>query len=182
AVAAGDVKLYFEPNLPSPPCYREWLQKNLGHPIPYVREAARKACGEKNRANLEGATNVDALLINASNGFAVLIEAKVLSDISCQVSYDIKRNQIARNLDVMLHSDDTMTSPLNKRSPGNSLFMLLTPQTFKDNPHARFYGYKFREYATDPRALANDLPHRGIEELEGLGRRMVGELGGLERD
>jgi hypothetical protein len=36
--------------------------------------------------DFEGATHVDALLLNASNGFALLVEAKVLSDVSYQVS------------------------------------------------------------------------------------------------
>ena len=41
------------------------------------------------------------MLIN-ENGFSVLIEAKVMSDISCDVTYDSMRNQLARIIDVML--------------------------------------------------------------------------------
>jgi hypothetical protein len=40
---AGDLKLYFEVNLPSPPSYRAWLRDHVGEraPIPYLKEQAK---------------------------------------------------------------------------------------------------------------------------------------------
>jgi hypothetical protein len=57
---AGDLHLYFEVNLPSPPSYRRWLRAHLEEraPIPYLLEAAKQA-GDR----LEGPTHADALLI-----------------------------------------------------------------------------------------------------------------------
>jgi len=51
------------------------------------------------------------MLINAINGFAVIVEAKVLSDISYGVVYDTMRNQIARNIDVMLDTNNSLDDP-----------------------------------------------------------------------
>ena len=61
----GDLTSFFEANLPSPTTYKEWLRWNLElrHFIPYI---LRSADGKK---KLEGATDVDALIINPRNGF-----------------------------------------------------------------------------------------------------------------
>jgi len=152
----GELCLFFEPNLPSPKLYKEWLRQNLRKRqfIPYILDSAY---GKK---NLEGPTNVDAMLLNPKNGFSVLIEAKVLSDVSIQVSYDVLRNQIARNIDVMLEKNEDLCSPLNLRSPERTLFLLLTPKIFKDNPSSRLYGYKMNEYIHNPNSIRVDLPHR----------------------
>ncbi|MFW9974199.1 MAG: hypothetical protein ACFFDQ_02885, partial [Candidatus Thorarchaeota archaeon] len=92
----GELALFFETTLPTPPSYKTWLSQNLNMRqfIPHVLNSAH---GKK---NLEGPTHVDALLINPNNGFAVLIETKVLSDISNQNTYDATRNQMARIIDV----------------------------------------------------------------------------------
>ena len=97
---AGDLYLYFETGLSSPRAYREYLLEHLDErsPIPYIREAAGRA-----GVRLEGATQVDALVIAPDTGVGILIEAKVLSDCSATVSYDVLRNQVARNIDVMLN-------------------------------------------------------------------------------
>lgn len=154
----GELHLFFETNLPSPTLYKEWLsdRENLHRQqfIPYIFDSAN---GKK---NLEGPTNVDAVLLNEENGFAVIIEAKVLSDISCQITYDVVRNQIARNIDVMLEENCALCPPLNQRDPDKTLFLLLTPEIFKKNPSSRLYGYKLNEYKTDPGSLGRDLPHR----------------------
>ncbi|EHQ92315.1 hypothetical protein DesyoDRAFT_5389 [Desulfosporosinus youngiae DSM 17734] len=134
----GNLQLYFEVALPSPKSYKKWLAEHLQsrHFIPYVLEAACKF-GEDFRPDLEGATHVDALLINPDTQFAILIEAKVLSDISCQITYDAMRNQIIRNIDVLLEKNKEMDQPLSLRLPDHTLFVLLTPQMFKDNPSSR---------------------------------------------
>jgi len=152
----GELCLFFEPNLPSPRLYKEWLHENISkrQPIPYVLDSA------VGKVNLEGPTHVDAILLNPDNGFALIIEAKVLSDISVQISYDVLRNQIARNIDVMLENNDSLCSPLNLRKPENTLFLLVTPEIFKDNPSTRLYGYKMIDYKTNPNLIGEDLPHR----------------------
>ena len=163
---SGDLHLYFEANLPSPHEYKQlWLRGHLNQRqfIPYILESDNK------RKNLEGPTNVDAVLINADNGFAVVIEAKVLSDISYQTTYDTMRNQIARNIDVMLEPNDNLCSPLNQRDPNKTFFMLLTPRMFKDNPGTRLYGYKINEYMDNPETIKADLPHRNdFDSLRGI--------------
>lgn len=165
---SGDLALFFEPSLPSPRSYKNWLSRNLVDRqfIPYIVHSAQQ------KKNLEGATNVDALLLNPVNGFAVLIEAKVLSDISYGVTYDLMRNQLARNIDVMLVPNSELPPPLDKRNPTKTLFLLLTPKLFKDNPSSRFYGFKFNEYRKSPSSLALDLQHRTDCDWQGISKRL----------
>jgi hypothetical protein len=163
-----NLHLFFEPNLPSPQVYKKWLRQNLSRQqfIPYVLDS------DNGTKNLEGATNVDAMLINDSTGFATLIEAKVLSDISHDITYDVMRNQIARNIDVMLEENGNLQWPLRKRDPEKSLFLLLTPRLFKNNPTTRLYGYKFNEYKDDPKSLQKDLPHRKDADWATVSKRL----------
>jgi len=168
----GKLHLFFEANLPSPKPYRKWLSRNLDNRqfIPYVLDSAN---GKKRAsARLEGATDVDAVLLNSENGFAVIIEAKVLSDISIDITYDVMRNQIARNIDVMLEKNHSLCDPLNKREPERTLFLLITPRLFKDNSTSRLYGYKFNEYKNNPDSLAKDLPHRKDRNLKRIPKRL----------
>ncbi|UCG68535.1 MAG: hypothetical protein JSV09_12100 [Thermoplasmata archaeon] len=165
----GNLHLFFETNLPSPLFYRQkWLRDKLKERqiIPYILNS------DNGTKNLEGPTNVDALLVNKDNGFAVIIEAKVLSDISYQITYDTMRNQIARNIDVMLERNESLCKPLNKRDPDKTLFMLLTPKPFKDNPKSRLYGYKFNDYKENPATLQDDLPHRENLDAESISKRL----------
>ena len=164
----GELHLFFEANLPSPQQYKQWLRTNLARQqfIPYILDS------DEGRKNLEGATNVDAILLNSGKGFAVLMEAKVLSDISCQVTYDVMRNQIARNIDVMLEPNEKLCDPLKERDPDKTLFLLLTPRIFKNNPSSRLYGYKLLEYMRDPSSLGRDLPHRTNCDLEAISKRL----------
>jgi hypothetical protein len=159
----GQLSLYFEAQAPSPKAYIDWLRRNLPDRqlIPYIRDAAAR----ESQRTLEGATHFDAVLVNRSNGFALLIEAKVLSDISPYVSFDNLRNQMARCIDVMLEQP---TEPTNRclhtafdaRKPERSLFALLTPEVFRTRPQSRLYGWLLQEYRSNPEALARDLPHR----------------------
>lgn len=172
----GDLKLYFEVDLPSPTIYKNNLyslykeDKIQEHQIiPFIIASAH------DKKTLEGSTQVDALILNPDNGFNVLIEAKVISDISIGITYDVVRNQIARNIDVMLESNERLCNPLDKRDPDKSLFLLVTPKLFKDNPSSRLYGYKIREYKDKNKgvdALKRDLPHRVIGELKDIPSRI----------
>jgi hypothetical protein len=92
----GELRLFLEAVMPSPQGYHDWLKAQFRerHLVPYVHRAAART----NAGALEGPTHVDALLLNESNGFAVMFEAKVVSDISTAVTFDAKRNQLARNI------------------------------------------------------------------------------------
>jgi hypothetical protein len=126
--------LYFEAGLPSPAAYRDQLAHQLDERIlvPYLRKAAKQR-GDK----LEGPTKVDALLISRDTGFAVLFEAKVVSDISTGVQFDVLRNQIARTIDVMLDPNRQLQPPLSRRSPERTCYVLITPEIFRKNPESR---------------------------------------------
>lgn len=164
----GDLALFFEANLPSPTLYNEWLNQNLEqkHFIPHILKSA------DGKRKLEGATYVDALIINPRNGFAVVVEAKVLSDISIQITYDVTRNQIARTIDIMLEENKNLCEPLSKRNPERTLFLLLTPRIFKTIPSHRLYGYKFNDYKKNPKSLASDLPHRKNRDWQAISDRL----------
>lgn len=163
-------ELYFEANLPSPPLYRQYLQE---HPnertlaIPNLRSAAQT------RGNrLEGATKVDALLIAPDTGFAVLFEAKVLADMSTGIEFDVLRNQMIRNIDVMLDHNPALRWPLNLREPDTTCFVLLTPELFRENRESRLYGLLFDRYKSDPALLQKYLPHRDAADLATVRSRL----------
>ena len=166
----GDLHLYFEACLPSALSYVEWLRSNLDRRqmIPYILDAAAR----ENARTLEGATHVDAMFLNTTNGFAWLIEAKVLSDVSYSTSFDNFRNQIARNIDVMLDNTSQPGAGLERRDPEKSLFGLLTPAQFKVSPSSRLYGWLMAEYESKPETLARDLSHRTGVDWPLLSRRI----------
>lgn len=167
---SGDLKLYFEVQIPSPHSYVSWLRSNLKSRqlIPYVLDAANR----NSERTLEGPTHVDAVLLNCNNGFALFIEGKVLSDASYQISFDNFRNQIARNIDVMLEDNSRLGPPLSHQLPEFTLFALLTPEIFKKNPESRLYGWLMREYSSSSNALARDLPHRDNVDWKSISRRI----------
>ncbi len=172
----GDLKLFFEARIPSPLSYVNWLRNHLPQRqlIPYVLDAARR----DNARTLEGPTHTDAMFLNTSNGFAWIIEAKVLSDVSYLISFDNFRNQIARNIDVMLGDEkkDKVQSHndlLGKREPNRSLFALCTPKCFKEKPSSRLYGWLMKDYCTNPSALKRDLPHRENLNCPALASRLA---------
>lgn len=164
----GDLRLYFEVALPSPRAYQDWLRAHLTerHFVPYIHDAA------KHTSRLEGPSHIDAVLVNAGNGFAWAIEAKALSDTSYQVTFDALRNQIARNVDVLLDETPNVLGGLECRKPDRTVFTLMTPSLFKDQPHARLYGWLMNEYTTDPEAIHRDLPHRSQVDWNGVSRRL----------
>jgi hypothetical protein len=166
----GDLALYFEAQLPSPRAYADWLRQNLKdrHLIPYVRDAAGRDASRLR----EGPTHFDAILVNPGNGFSLVFESKVLSDVSSSVSFDSLRNQMVRCIDVMLERQKAAPAALASRDPDRSLFALLTPQMFRKNPHSRLYGWLFEEYRRDPGTIARDLPHRTSADWESVSRRL----------
>ena len=162
-----DLELYFEVNLPSPPAYKKWLgDHQIGHNlVPFL---VHKADGR----GLEGPTHVDAMLIAPSTGFAVAIEAKVLSDASSHTTYDAHRNQIARNVDVLLETNTKVKFPLTARRPDRTCLVLLTPEVFRDEPTGRLYGTLMESYTHCTTLLRRHLPHRTEAELAGVPERI----------
>jgi hypothetical protein len=158
----SQVRLVLEASLPAPKAYRSHARSLAPerHIIQYVKHAGLLRETDVVRKDLEGTTRVDAVLVAIETGFSVLIEAKVLSDASYQVSFDPLRNQLARLIDVMLEPASSAYEPLKDRKHDCSVAVLLTPRLFKDNPHSRLYGRLFEEYRGQPDALGRDLPHR----------------------
>ena len=141
---AGDLDLFFEVNLPSPGRYRAWLRDHLDERtlVPYLKRQAGTP-----RARLEGATRADAMLFARQTGAAVIFEAKVLSDISAHVTFDLARNQLARTIDVMLEANPALAAPLSLRQPERTFLVLLTPALTQPGPagdaisKSRLYGW-----------------------------------------
>jgi hypothetical protein len=166
---AGPLELFFEVNLPSPRRYRDWLRDHLDEraPIPYLREEAA-APGSR----LEGQTKADAMLLARDTGVAVIFEAKVLSDISTHVTFDVARNQLARTIDVMLEANSKLRPPLSLRRPERTFLVLLTPALMQIEragdaiSKSRLYGWLMPAYR-DPNSslLRQHLPHRDGYEL-----------------
>jgi hypothetical protein len=155
-----ELSLFFEVSLPTPQEYRQELAQHLEERVlvPHVLQSAKKAAAAGHA--LEGATKVDAMLIAPATGFAVLFEAKVLADASCSIGFDVLRNQLARNIDVMLQANPNQQKPLAQRLPERSCFVLITPEIFRNHPESRLYGWLMRDYRSSAAALQRDLPHR----------------------
>jgi hypothetical protein len=170
------LELFFEVNLPSPPGYRAWLRDHLNErvPIPYLREKA-----EASGSRLEGATKADAMLLAPGTGVAVIFEAKVLSDVSTHITFDVARNQLARTIDVMLEANPKLQPPPCLREAEQTFLMLLTPAllqaggTGKAASGSRLYGWLMPAY-NDPNGslLQQHLPHRDDHELAELSKRL----------
>jgi hypothetical protein len=162
-----ELYLFFEPNLPAPHLYKEWLSKNIDK-----RQFIPPLGSTNNKQDLDWSAKIDAILLNSKNGFTVIIESKVLLDISIEFKHNVIFNPLACKIDVMLDKNGILDSPLAKRDPGKSLFLLITPKTFKDNLTSRLYGYKFNEYKNNPSYLARDLPHRKNCNWQNISKRL----------
>lgn len=166
----GELALYFQVPLASPASYLTWLADHLEERniIPFVLEAARRP----GRRPLEGPTTLDAVLLNRTNGFAVLVMAHVTADCAVDGVYDSLRSQLTRTVDVMLEPPSENDSPLETRDPRRSLFCLLTPQLYREHPESRHYGAQLVDYMTSVPALQRDLPHRPPSALGNLPPRL----------
>jgi len=161
---AGPLELFFEVNLPSPRCCREWLRDHLDErvPVPYLREKAG-ASGLR----LEGPTHADAMLLDPDTGVAIIFEAKVLSDVSTYITFDIARNQLARTIDVMLEANPGLPAPLSRREPQRTFLVLITPALMQSEEtgnaagKSRLYSWLMPAYQNrDSSLLRQHLPHR----------------------
>lgn len=164
----GRLELFFEVGLSSPGAYRSWLGEHLRERQALLPQVT---LGLTRGMALEGRTQLDALLLNRCTGFALHIEAKVLSDIDTKTTFDSLRNQLARNLDCMVAAAPT-EGVLAARQPDRSFFALLTPELFRRNWRSRLYGHLLRMYRDDAAALQEDLPHLDGATCAGLARRI----------
>ena len=97
----------------------------------------------------------------------------MFADMSGGTKFDVFRNQMVRNIDVMLEKNERLTPELNLRDPDKTCFVLLTQRIFKDNPRSRLYGRVYNEYIDeDSVMLSQDLPHRRKEELASVPSRL----------
>ena len=62
------------------------------------------------------------MLLAPATGVAVIFEAKVLSDISTHVTFDLARNQLARSIDVMLEVNSALAAPPLTGQPQRSVW------------------------------------------------------------
>lgn len=152
--------------------YNEYSKSNF-HLYPDRRQLIDEKIQKRN-ASFEGNTNLDLLIEGVSNGkkTTIFIEAKFLSDISYQVSYNPIRDQIIRNIDCGIDFvENKMENKFN-----DFYFFLLTPKIFRtknfssidevsNNPigsqTSRLYCYKMDEYK-NPEKLKELLPHRNL--------------------
>ena len=119
------------------------------------------------------------MLLARDTGVAIIFEAKVLSDISTQVTFDVARNQLARTIDVMLEANSKLQAPLSLRKPDQTFLVLLTPALMQAQrpgdaiSKSRLYGWLMPAYK-DPHnsLLGQHLPHRDSRQLAESAERL----------
>lgn len=168
-------QLHYEHVVPQPPAIAETLRarfaNGVNHPCLDIQQRAEsKLKGGRDRSRWEGPTHVDARVVWSRGSFKhrLYVEAKFLSDVSVDTTYNIARNQIARTIeaglwDTTLELDPTATE-IAPEALEHFWFMLLTPRALKvDYPRARLYGYLMDEYRQRPETLLRDLPHLELD-------------------
>jgi len=167
-----------EEKLPEILSYREYLKEALRQDNFHLYPDRRAIIEEKvqsKQAAFEGNTNLDLKITGQKEGVKkhLFVEAKFLSDISYQISYNPIRDQIIRNIDTGI---DFMVKnrDIPEGSFKNFYFLLLTPKVFRPKEFgtqkksgldvfqpqkSRLYCYKMLEYK-DYRNLRDALPHR----------------------
>lgn len=101
----------------------------------------------------EGKSWIDVVIEDEEN--LIFIEVKYLSDISSKTTFDFARNQIIRNVDVLLEN-------ANNKNP---FFILLTPSVFKNDryaKHSKLYSYKIEEYSDQIQGIKNMKRDSGL--------------------
>lgn len=164
-----DPELWLGVGMPSPSSYQHHLRGELPrHVLSWAEVRAGRA-----KVRLEGATTVDAVVVSPSTGVAVVVEAKVRSDLSTSTTYDVRRNQLARLVDVTLDAHPGLAQDsLRHRRPDRTCVLLLTPEVFRDDPASRLYGHLHASYTQRPGTLAAHLPHRAEPLVHEAARRL----------
>ena len=123
-----------------------------------ARMAASAEDAQRARADdpkpVEGDTEVDIVIEGAD--VLWFLEAKLHSDLSASTTYDPTRNQLARNIDVLL-----------ERAAGRRALMSLV---VLDRQPDRFHTQLVARYRADPGTLHALLPHRLRSEVDAVVR------------
>lgn len=122
----------------------EWLKSKLERSA-ILKYRERAKVGKR----LEGPTEVDLVIETPES--LTFVEAKYLSDIDCQTSYDRCRDQIIRNIDVGSHQAEMRRKKF--------FFILLTPEWYE---RSRLYWFKMIDYMRDPNRINEKVPYRSI--------------------
>lgn len=123
----------------------------------------------KRRGNTDSGIEFDR---DQNYSWVCFVEGKLYADCSTQVTNDPLRNQLVRIIENLLCFQG------KGDFPDNLVFTLLTPRFFKENDHAKLYGYKMKEYKDkekilrDIRASRNDKRKRGEWEYPVLEDRL----------
>ncbi len=167
-----DPQLFLEASLPSPASYQHHLRHELRrHVLTYQQYQQGR-----DTTRLEGATPAAAVIVSPTTGAAVVVEAKVLSDVATHVTFDVVRNHLARVIDATLDANPGLAEQaLRERRPDRTCVLLLTPEVFRDDPTSRLYGHLHTAYTTRPEVLARHLAHRPGP----VARAAAGRLGWL---
>jgi hypothetical protein len=131
---------------------------------PRVREGSTNLDLALGTISRRGQTVSGIQLAETNNAQIVFCEFKWFSDIANNVSYDQRRNQLARVIEnALLFRGATGTYPVA------TYVCLITPKIFLDRQGAsRFYGYKWREYsAGGHQSLLDDLEDCTLDLLPG---------------
>jgi len=97
-------------------------------------------------------TEAGVTLDDAESPWICFCEMKWYSDISCGVSHDVHRNQLARVI------ENALCFQHAGRYADKVHVTLVTPAIFRDAPlKSRLYQYKFEEYSANPASLIADL-------------------------
>jgi len=175
-------KVRVEEKLPEILEYREFLKGSYLSDNFHLYPDRRKIIKSKilkEKASFEGNTNLDLLIEGISNGrkTTCFIEAKFLSDISYQITYNPVRDQIIRNIDSGI---DYIMKKKYANDFSDFYFLLLTPMVFKTKrfgcnkssflqqfgaDSSRLYCYKMQEYC-DYKMIKQNLPHRQLKDNE----------------
>ena len=148
------VNLSFERQYQLPKGYLKWLTKEVGNnPVTYIREQGKEHV--KRGRRLEANTQVDAV-IEAKN-LLILVEVKFTSDISSQTTFNPKRNQLARTIDVGI-------SEVKKSENRKLVVLLCSPSEFYLEK-SRLYYYKINEYS-DFNRVGEDISWRDSRDIK----------------
>jgi len=147
------VSLGFEKQFQSPEGYLRWLTKEVSmHPVRYVREQGKSHVSRSRQ--LEGNTHVDVVI--ETENLLILVEVKFTSDIACQTTYGVSRNQLARTIDAGISEAE--------KSRKRLVVLLCSPSEFY-HEKSRLYYYKTREYS-DYSKIQKDIVWRSLEEIK----------------
>jgi hypothetical protein len=138
--------------LASPPGYEE---------LSRARMAASSDLTLSTRAQdpraVEGESEIDLAFV--SPRYVVFVESKLGSDLSMCTTYDPSRNQLVRSIDCALEYGCSRPT---------AVWMFV-----RDVAATRLYTALVDDYRRDPRQLHRLLPHRSLEEVEGISSRLA---------